>query len=237
MHTEHSFWKCTSTIEWLCSFLTWNEWKKTGRFLPLFTLTTPASSSNLLLHRGFVSGRRLHVAGFLQEQHNTSVALQTFVYTSTARWRPSNRRCLNLDVQSIKHIVRQITIKQTEIFSRYNLRVQSIPHAQVWLSYPLRANLCSCGKKKYLVASLIVEWTNPQWTTVLETLNKTEWDGEGFVLTLKLLLQRCSLPTLITLIKMTVEGTHWNKLSPRRDLTDHCSTEGANKLIGEVKPR
>lgn len=100
-----------------------NEKTQEDSFLSSLS-TTPASSSNLLLHRGFVSGRRLHVAGFLQEQHNTSVALQTFVYTSTARWRPSNRRCLNLDVQSIKHIVRQITIKQTVIFSRYNLRVQ-----------------------------------------------------------------------------------------------------------------
>lgn len=66
---------------------------------PLSPLSsTPASSNNLLLHTGFVWGRRLHVAGSYIK-HNTSVALQTFVYTSTARWRPSNRRCLNLDVQ------------------------------------------------------------------------------------------------------------------------------------------
>lgn len=83
------------------------------RQAPSSLSTTPARSSNLFLH-----------TGFLQEQHNTSVALQTFVYTSTAGWRPSNHRCLNLDVQSFKHIVRQITIKQTAIFSRYNLRVQ-----------------------------------------------------------------------------------------------------------------
>lgn len=123
------------------------------------------------------------------------------VYMSTLCWRPWNHKCLNLDVQCLKH--QTSPPEKCDFLSVRSTCSENVSNLSTTLSYPLREEQNLFPAKMWLRneqthnQTLFYDWQKQRRIE----LDVTEW----LALTLKQLLPlQCTLPTLITLIKLTM---------------------------------